>query len=600
MSPKSLIKNNVLSILVQGVTSLLENTKSNLKVEDLKIRIEYSRDEKFGDYSSPFALENKNAFGQNPKELAESIIPLIQSNPLFSEVTFSPPGFINFRIKPLHLWHFLSNFKSKDTIFAKHDEVSKICLEFVSANPTGPMNIVSARSSAYGDALANLLTSVGNQVEKEFYVNDYGNQVNLLGVAVLLRYMESKGVEITFQEEEDDRSIYVLIESAVLPKESYRGEYIKDIAFAYVSDPIRKENLDKNIEAKNWDSIISALSIFAVSFNLEQQKKDLSSFGVQFDRFFSERSLHETGHVDAVPNRLKQADISTEEDKLLFLSTKYGDDKDRVIRRADGRPTYLMADIAYHINKYERGFDQLIDIWGPDHYGYIARLKGAMVSFGKPEQSFNVLIAQQVNLIENKQKVKMSKRLGVFQTMTDLLTYLGKNAKDVGRYFFLMRSADMPLDFDLDLAKDESEKNPVFYIQYAHARIRSIFRELGDIQFVGEKVIYAGKEITLDLNLSSFHQEDRVRLLFWISRFPEEVYDAAHSLEPHRLTNYLQSLSKSFTKFYGNKENKVKDKSGEERETLLLLLKYTEIAIESGLRLLGISAPESMSKEEGQ
>jgi arginyl-tRNA synthetase len=592
MNPQKLIKNNVLIELTKAIDTFVNASYPQHSVNDLKIRIEYSRDEKFGDYSSPFALENKNLFGKNPKEIAEAVLQNLTGNSLFSEVSFSPPGFINFRISPFYLWQYVNQFRATNDYFARVTRAKKICLEFVSANPTGPMNIVSARSAAYGDALANLLTSLGHEVKREFYVNDYGNQVNLLGVAVLLRYIESKGEPLSFQEEEDERSLFELIEARVLPKESYRGEYIKEIAQEFISSQDAKDQLENLIGLKKWEEIIELLSKFAVHFNLTRQKRDLSMFGVRFDEFYSERTLHETGKVDQVPNHLKKEDLNTQDGKLYFLSTRYGDDKDRVIRRDDGRPTYLMADIAYHMEKFQRGFEELIDIWGPDHYGYIARLKGAISSFGKEAERFKVLIAQQVNLIENKEKVKMSKRLGVFQTMTDLLNYLGKNAKDVGRYFFLMRSADMPLDFDLDLAKDESEKNPVFYIQYAHARICSIFRELG------EPKDFSLSELTDTSVLSSLESEDRARLLFWIARFPEEVYDSAITLEPHRITNYLQSLSKAFTKFYGNKENRIKDKTGLEKEVLLILSNCAKLTIGRGLALLGISAPEKMTKED--
>ncbi len=591
MNHKQLLKNRVLSLITLACEKYIKEEKPELSLNDLKIRIEYSRDEKFGDYSSPFALENKNIFGKNPKEIAEKIISLIEPSELLSEVSFSPPGFINFRISPASLLEYVSEFTRSNDCFAKLDQTKKILLEFVSANPTGPMNIVSARSAAYGDALGNLISTLGHSVDREFYVNDYGNQVHLLGVAVLLRLKELDGAVIQFQEEENDTSLYDLIESNTIPKESYRGEYIKDIAKEYASDSSRKKSFEERVSKKDWEPLIAELSLFAVNYNLAGQKKDLALFGVNFDRFYSERTLHEAGKVDAVPSFLKAADLKEEEGKLFFLSTNYGDDKDRVIRREDGRPTYLMADIAYHKDKFDRGFEENIDIWGPDHYGYIARLKGAVVSLGKPADAFRVLIAQQVNLIENKEKVKMSKRLGVFQTMTDLLSYLGKSAKDVGRYFFLMRSSDAPLDFDLDLAKDESEKNPVFYIQYAHARISSIFRELGDVS------------LALDLkedDSSFFSSEERIRLLFWVARFPEEVFDSAVSFEPHRITNYLQSLSKSFTKFYSGKDNRIKEKSGREKEILLLLSTQTRFVLKSGLSLLGISAPDKMSKDAAQ
>lgn len=590
MKANQLLKNLVLKELETAVKSYLSKLNVDLPLSDFKIRIEYSRDEKFGDYSSPFALENKNLLKLNPKEIAEAVLLEIKNDSLFEFVTFSPPGFINFRIRSSYLVKYAKSVMEPVVSFAKTETTENVLLEFVSANPTGPMNIVSARSAAYGDALANLLLSLGHTVKREFYVNDYGNQVYLLGVAVLLRIFEEKGESISFQEEESDESVFSLIEKRILPKESYRGEYIKDIAKELLIDGTKRKQVEEWISKKNWEELVQFLSKYAVEYNLSRQKEDLKLFGVNFDLFYSERSLHDVGAVEAVPSLLKKEDVATIDGKLHFLSTKYGDDKDRVIRREDGRPTYLMADIAYHYDKYKRGFDKLIDIWGPDHYGYIARLKGAVESFGKPKESFLVLIAQQVNLIENKEKVKMSKRLGIFQTMRDLLAYLGKNGKDVGRYFFLMRSSDAPLDFDLDLAKDESDKNPVFYIQYAHARVCSIFREL--------QISLSDWKAPSTLNGEWFQSEERLRLLFWVSRFQEEVYDTATNLEPHRLTNYLQSLSKAFTKFYSHKDNRIKEKQGEERDHLLLLIYFTKLSIASGLELLGISAPEKMSKEE--
>lgn len=589
MNVNQLLKQLILAELEKAVDIYLnKNNLTSLK-DSLKIRIEYSRDEKFGDYSSPFALENKNLLNQNPKEIAEAVLLEIKNDSMFEFVSFSPPGFINFRVHVDYLNQYVASVMSPSVQFAETFKKEKILLEFVSANPTGPMNIVSARSAAYGDALANLLTSLGHSVKREFYVNDYGNQVYLLGVAVLLRIFETKGEVIRFQEEESEESVIELIKKRILPKESYRGEYIKDIAIQCLEDQTRTQFVFDSVANENWDQVIDFLSRYAVEYNLGRQKEDLTLFGVNFDLFFSERSLHEAGDVEKVPSLLKKEDVTTIDGKLHFLSTLYGDDKDRVIRREDGRPTYLMADIAYHYNKFTRGFDTLIDIWGPDHYGYIARLKGAVKSFGKTEESFRVLIAQQVNLIENKEKVKMSKRLGIFQTMRDLLSYLGKQGRDVGRYFFLMRSSDAPLDFDLDLAKDESDKNPVFYIQYAHARICSIFREL--------QVPMDLKHLQPEVTVEFLKQEERTRLLFWVARLQEEVFDTATSFEPHRLTNYLQSLSKSFTKFYSQKDNRIKDKVGKERDTLLVLVLYTKFALENGLKLLGISAPEKMSKE---
>lgn len=384
MKANQLLKNLVLTELETAVKSYLLKQNIDLPVSDFKIRIEYSRDEKFGDYSSPFALENKNLLKLNPKDIAEGLLAEIKNDSLFEFVTFSPPGFINFRIRASFLIQYTNSVMFPSVSFAHSDHIENILLEFVSANPTGPMNIVSARSAAYGDALGNLLSSLGHTVKREFYVNDYGNQVYLLGVAVLIRIFEEKGETISFQEEETEDSVISLIEKRILPKESYRGEYIKDIAKELLLDISKSKQVDDWIQKKNWEDLVPFLSKYAVDYNLSRQKEDLKLFGVQFDLFYSERSLHEAGEVEKVPSILKSQDVTTIDGKLHFLSTQYGDDKDRVIRREDGRPTYLMADIAYHYDKYKRGFNKLIDIWGPDHYGYIARLKGAVESFGKP------------------------------------------------------------------------------------------------------------------------------------------------------------------------------------------------------------------------
>lgn len=587
MQVNDLIKEKVLSELKESILEFLIGNE--VKIDDCRVRIEYSRDEKFGNYSSPFAMENKNLFGKAPLEIAKSLTDFLerrnQVNSFFSEITCTAPGFINFRVSQPHLLSFVNKFILSNDPFVKLHKTKKINLEFVSANPTGPLNIVSARACAYGDSLAKLLLTLGHSLDREFYVNDYGNQVNLLGVACILRTKEVLGESISFQEEEDGRSIYELIEANILPKESYRGEYILDIVRSISTQATIWKEILTLIENKSWDDLISLFSLKAIESNLNGQKKDLQDFGVKFDRFFSERTLHESGAVmNSIENLIKTGDIFEEDGKKIFQSTKYGDDKDRVVIRDDGRPTYLLADIAYHINKMERGYDEIIDIWGPDHHGYIARLAGAMQSLGYGNDKFKVIICQQVNLIEDGKKVKMSKRLGNFQRMTDLIHYLGKSAKDVGRYFFTTRTAEAPLDFDLDLAKDESDKNPVFYLQYAHARISSIFREVGS-------------EYSNQFNKDFEWTDDRLTLLFWVARFSEEVYDAALNREPHRIATYLQSLAKHFTKFYGNKLNRLKDCDETTRQNLAYLCKVTQITLQQGLGILGIDAPDRMDKQ---
>ncbi|MBP9163268.1 MAG: arginine--tRNA ligase [Leptospiraceae bacterium] len=571
------------------VLNELESVVSKFTPPDLlskvKVRVEYSRNEKFGDYSTPFLLENKDLLG-DAKENSERFLELFKNVKLFSKVDFTPPGFINFRIEDSHLLNYIHSFiEANNNLFAQVDEKEKIIFEFVSANPTGPLNIVSARAAATGDTICNLLTTLGHTVHREFYVNDYGNQVFLLGVSCLSRLREHlTGVSLSFQEEGDTSSLETLLEKNILPGEGYRGEYIKEIAIQIYSDTNKKSIIDELLKSKNYQSLAEKFAVWAVERNLQTQKEDLISFGVNFDLFYSEKSLHESNSVLTVMDNLKKSgDIKEEDGKQVFTSTKYGDDKDRVVVRDDGRPTYLLADIAYHKTKIDRGFNQIINIWGPDHHGYIARLRGAMISLGFSESRFKVLISQQVNLISKGEKQKMSKRLGQFQTMKDLLEFLGESAKDVGRYFFIMRSLESPLDFDLDLAKEESDKNPVFYIQYAHARIHSIFRE-------------TGKEFSFE-NLKSLSlTEERRGLLFWVARFPEEVLDAGKNKEPHRVANYLQNLSKAFTRFYGAKDNKLKDCDEKTRLGLAFICKSASITIKEGLDILGISSPEKMER----
>ena len=581
MKENETLKNLVLNELESVVSKF---TPPDL-LQKVKVRVEYSRNEKFGDYSTPFLLENKDLLG-DAKENSERFLELFKNVKLFSKVDFTPPGFINFRIEDSHLLNYIHSFiEANNNLFAQVDEKEKIIFEFVSANPTGPLNIVSARAAATGDTICNLLKTLGHTVHREFYVNDYGNQVFLLGVSCLSRLREHlTGVSLSFQEDGDTSSIENLLEKNILPGEGYRGEYIKEIAIQIYSDTNKKSVIDELLKTKSYQSLAEKFAVWAVERNLQTQKEDLISFGVNFDLFYSEKSLHESNSVLTVMDNLKKSgDIKEEDGKQVFTSTKYGDDKDRVVVRDDGRPTYLLADIAYHKTKIDRGFDQIINIWGPDHHGYIARLRGAMISLGFSESRFKVLISQQVNLISKGEKQKMSKRLGQFQTMKDLLEFLGESAKDVGRYFFIMRSLESPLDFDLDLAKEESDKNPVFYIQYAHARIHSIFRE-------------TGKEFSFE-NLKSLSlTEERRGLLFWVARFPEEVLDAGKNREPHRVANYLQNLSKAFTRFYGAKDNKLKDCDEKTRHGLAFICKSASITIKEGLDILGISSPEKMER----
>jgi arginyl-tRNA synthetase len=523
------------------------------------VKMEYPREERFGDYATPYALEAARVLRRSPMEIAGILGEYIGRSPMVGRVEVAKPGFINIFLSPDYLYSVLDRICAERDTYGRQTAGApkRFNLEFVSANPTGPLNIVSARAAAVGDSIARLLDACGHSVTREFYVNDYGNQVYLLGKSVLARFRELDGAEAEF------------------PEDGYHGEYIKDIA-----REIRENFAGEAGAIDDEDELIEFMAAKAVERNLAGQRKDLERFNVHFDVWFSERELHRRGEVESALAFLESRGVVfDEEGKKVFSSTGFGDDKDRVLVRDDGRPTYFLADIAYHKNKMDRGFDTIIDIWGPDHHGYIARLSGAVRAAGY-EGEFRVLIAQQVNLIMEGELVKMSKRLGKFSTMSELLDDIGA---DVARYFFIMRSLESHLDFDLGLARRQSSENPVFYLQYAHARICSIFRE-ADARGVGYD---PGKALAEHLA-----NAEAVNLLKLMAKFPEELLDAATAFEPHRIANYLLRLAQGYHKFYT--EHRVLSDNPWTTATYLKLCDGVRTVLKNGLALLGISAPERM------
>jgi arginyl-tRNA synthetase len=470
------------------------------------------------------------------------------------------PGFINIFISNHFLFNNLKEIIRRGAAYGRavNDRRRRVNIEFVSANPTGPLNVVSARAAAVGDTIANLLEFAGDEVDREFYVNDFGNQVTLLGKSVLARIREREGEEVDF------------------PEDGYRGEYVKDVA-AHIAQAFSDEIRGIDDDGR----LVDFLSEKSVAYNLKQQKKDLEDFNVHFKNWFRESTLHERGAVSEAGEILARGNKSyTSEGKVFFKSMAYGDDKDRVLVRDDGRPTYFLADIAYHNDKIQRGYDLIVDIWGPDHHGHIARLNAAMKALGFSEENFKILIAQQVNLLMEGETVRMSKRMGRFSTMRDLINEIGV---DVARYFFVMRSLESHLDFDLTLAKKESSENPVFYLQYAHARICSLFREA---QKRGVKYD------TQASRLEFLENDESVVLMKHLARFPEEVYDAARKYEPHRICTYLMKLAQGFHRFYT--EHRIITEDIDQSVTFLTLSDAVRVVMGNGLGLLGVSAPEMM------
>lgn len=554
-----IIKDRIKEIIENSLKSALQDGKMD-GGSFPPVKVEYPREEKFGDYSTPIALESARIIRRSPIDIGNILKDYIEESDLIEKIEVVKPGFINIFLSLEFLFHNMMTIIEQRGNYGKSKkEYSKrINIEFVSANPTGPLNIVSARAAAIGDTLANLLIASGDSVEREFYINDYGNQFYLLGKSVLLRYKELSG------------------ESVVFPEDGYHGEYIKDIA-KYL-----KENYYEKIESyDNLDALIQFIAMKAVEFNVKGQRGDLERFNIKFDRWFSERTLHDDNKVEKTLRYLESIDVIYVEDgKKIFRSTDFGDDKDRVVVRDDGRATYFLADIAYHMDKIDRGYDLLIDIWGPDHHGYISRLAGAMKAVRFESDRFRVLIAQQVNLMMNGEVTRMSKRQGKFSTMSELIDEIGV---DVARYFFIMRSMDSHLDFDLVIAKRQSSENPVFYLQYAHARICSIFREA-----TKRGVEYLPSESRID-----FLDYSRViALLKYLAKFPEEVSDAAYNFEPHRMAVYLLKLAKLYHKFYT--EHRILSDEVEKSITYLSLCDCVRIVLKNGLQLLGITAPERM------
>ena len=571
---------------------------------------DYAPNLALGHYASNVSMLLTKVLEKKPHDIAgdlkKKILEDSEIKDKLEKVEIAGAGFLNFFLNSNAFSIFFeerfsieewldSSFKPEEKNAPK-----KIHFEFVSANPTGPLNIVSARSAAIGDSICRVLKRTQKQAFKEYYVNDFGNQVQLLGISFAARYLQSQGIP------------------AEVPENGYHGEYIKDV----LASLLKKNQLPEPLAdiqslrsggkgvLENWlreaGQFFTPLAIEAL---LESHKKDLKDFRVEFDHFFSEKILHQENQVEECFQILSERGHVYEKDgAFLFKSMAFGDDKDRVLKKSDTAPTYFLSDIAYHLNKFSRGYSHVYDMWGPDHHGYIARLKGALqASLGEEiSQNFEVLIVQQVNLIEQGKSVVMSKRLGQFHSMRDLID---KIPVDVSRYFFVSRSQSQHLNFDLELALDQSDKNPVYYIQYAHARIHSIFRECVERGVIEKRqeaeVFWEGglQRSFIAKNLDQWTQKAyRNILLFELLRFVDELDMISENREVHKLTTYLYDLAHSFTKFYHHPENRIirlLEKSNPEDlraegTALLRICQITAMVLKEGLSLIGIRAPDQM------
>lgn len=523
--------------------------------------IEVPKDKTHGDLATNVAMQLTRIAKRNPRQIAEAIIEnLDQAAASIESAEIAGPGFINFRMDKSYLYDVVHDVAKQGADYGrvKIGEGQSVQVEFVSANPTGSLHLGHARGAAVGDALCNVLDFAGYNVNREYYINDAGNQVNNLVTSLEARYKQALGLE------------------AEMPADGYYGEDI--IAFA---KDLAEQEGDRLLQLSDEER-----AKFFRSFGLEKEldkiKRDLARFNVHFDTWFSETSLYETGAVIEALDALKAGGKVFEEEGATWLrTTDFGDDKDRVLIKNDGSYTYLTPDVAYHRNKYARGFDRMINIWGADHHGYIPRMKAAMEALGNDPDKLLVLIAQMVSLYQDGEKVKMSKRTGKAVTMEDLMDEVGVDAI---RYFFTMRSMDSHLDFDMDLAISTSNENPVFYVQYAHARICSIYRQ-------AEEQGIAVKPVS-EVNLSSLKTEHEYDLLRKMGELPEEIEVAAREYAPHRLIRYVYELASLLHSYY--KAERVITEDAEQTQARLALLGAVRTVIANVLRLVGVSAPERM------
>jgi len=533
-----------------------------------EFEVETPKHEGQGDFSTNFAMVSAKLQKMAPAKIAKSLVEAISDTPhtplgsVVEKIEVAGPGFINFFLSP-GAWHpVVDQVLKQDATFGASAIGSgkRVQVEFVSANPTGPLHVGHGRGAAVGDAVGNILSFAGFDVQKEYYINDSGRQIRTLGTSVWLRLQQIQGKTVDF------------------PQDCYQGDYIHDIA---------KEVLDargKDLADADEKQGVEICARFAAGKILAGIRSDLDDFGVRFDNWFSEQSLYDSGRVQTAIENFKEKDLIYEKDGALWFRTeKFGDEKDRVVVRNNGLTTYFASDIAYHDEKYERGFDRVIDVWGADHHGYIKRIDAAVVATGRKSEQFDVILVQLVNLLRDGNPVQMSTRAGEFVTLKDIVDEVGK---DAARFMFLSRSYDSGLDFDLELAKKKSADNPVYYVQYVHARITGILNKAKDEGLIDQIDFNAGS------NLEKLLAEEELKLIKHMAAFREQVEKSAETLHPHVVFTYLMSLASAFHAYYNRHKVIMEDRSlSLARLSLVLAVKKV---IRNGLTLLGVSAPERM------
>lgn len=579
---------------------LLQHSVEALKVQGIldresvvQISLERTRDSSHGDFATNIALLLAKSANLNPRQLAEKFLAVFPEDSLITKVEIAGPGFINFFINPDTQYQIVKQIHDlgKEFGLSHIGNGRKIQVEFVSANPTGPLHVGHGRGAAYGSAVADLLEAAGYDVEREYYVNDAGRQMDILATSIWLRYLEECGEVFTF------------------PSNGYRGEYVRDIAVGLykknadqyrrtaiqVFNDIPADEPDGGDKEKHIDALIDRAKTLLGSENyncvfqagleeiLTDIKDDLAEFGVSYQQWFSERKLMEDGSVQQALARLDAAGfLYKQEGAVWFASSRLGDEKDRVVIRDNGQTTYFASDIAYHMNKLDRGFDQIVNIWGADHHGYIPRVKAAMTALGADETKLKVLLVQFAVLYRGQEKVQMSTRSGEFVTLRQLRNEVGK---DACRFFYMMRKSEQHMDFDLKLATSKSNENPVYYVQYAHARVCSVLRQME------EKNLQRDLQLGME-NLNLLTEEIETELLTTLAKYPEILQRAAIQFEPHQLIHYMRELSNQFHSYYNAHQFLVENqKLCNARLNLICAVKQI---LSNASTLLKINMPEAM------
>ncbi len=583
------MKSELERLLREALRSLVPGVLSEA-ADPARVVVERARDTAHGDFQSNIAMVLAKAARKNPRELAQALVAALPTNSLIADASVAGAGFINFRLVKDAWFAALKTVAAQGAAYGRSNVGAhrKVMVEFVSANPTGPMHVGHGRGAAYGATLGNLLEATGHDVYREYYINDAGRQIDILAVSVYLRYLELAGEAITF------------------PSNGYRAEYILPVAralHAQHGDALKRpaadithgappdapagdkdkhidgliENSRRALGAAAFDSIV----IFARDQMMADIRNDLEEFGVRFDHWYSERELNRSGAIDKALDVLRASGrVYTKDGAEWFRSTEFGDDEDRVVVRANGEKTYFASDIAYHFDKRQRGHELLIDVWGADHHGYVARVRGALVALGAPADCFEVTLMQLVSLYRGGEKLAMGKREGNFVTLRDLRNDVGN---DACRFFYLLRSHDQALDFDLELAKSRSSENPVYYIQYAHARVASVMKQLGSKGFTYDAAAADHRLLT------NTHEQ---AVITAISKYPEVIGHAAQARAPHALVHFLRDLANTLHTYY-NAEQFIVEDAALRNARLTLVLAVAQV-IRNGLGILGVSAPETM------